>query len=41
MAFVYKHIRKDTKEVFYIGIGFHRITFKLYSPDGELLLNWD
>ena len=32
------HLKNLSK---YLGIDFHRITFKLYSPDGELLLNWD
>lgn len=25
----------------YLGIDFHQIKFKLYSPNGELILNWD
>ena len=24
----------------YVGIDFHRMNFRLYSPDGELILNW-
>lgn len=35
---VEKHLKDLSK---YLGLEFHRITFKLYSPDGELLLNWD
>jgi hypothetical protein len=35
---VEKHLKHLSK---YLGLEFHRITFKLYSPDGELLLNWD
>ena len=35
---VEKHLKDLSK---YLGLEFHRITFKLYSPDGELLLDWD
>jgi hypothetical protein len=35
---VEKHLKDLSK---YLGVDFHKITFKLYSPDGELLLNWD
>lgn len=35
---VEKHLKDLSK---YLSLEFHRITFKLYSPDGELLLNWD
>jgi hypothetical protein len=35
---VEKHLKGLSK---YLGVDFHKITFKLYSPDGELLLNWD
>ena len=32
------HLKELSK---YFGLEFHGIVFKLYSPDGELLLNWD
>jgi len=35
---VEKHLKDLSK---YLGLEFHRIVFKLYSPDGELLLDWD
>jgi hypothetical protein len=35
---VEKHLKELSK---YLGLEFHRITFKLFGPDGKLLLNWD
>jgi hypothetical protein len=33
MAYIYKHIRKDTNEVFYIGIA--KQSYRLYSKFGR------
>jgi hypothetical protein len=35
---VEKHLKDLSK---YLGLDFYKITFKLYSPDAELLLNWE
>jgi hypothetical protein len=32
-----KHLKNLSK---YLGVDVHRITYKLYGPDGDLLLNW-
>ena len=33
-----KHLKNLSK---YLGLEFHRITFKLFGPDRDLILNWD
>jgi hypothetical protein len=35
---VEKHLKDLSK---YLGLEFHRITFKLFGPDRDLILNWD
>jgi hypothetical protein len=35
MAYVYEHIRKDTNEVFYVGIGSDNKFYRAFSTDGR------
>jgi hypothetical protein len=39
MAYIYKHIRKDTKEVFYIGIGKSKTRIKSHANRNNYWLN--